>query len=443
MDEKIKINLNDGAFDCDAFTFSGDIKNVGTSTLFGKVVSNTGSIPYILTGEFDITVERPLDTYSDFSLYNKTISLKHRIRTDESKAFFNALDEFGKKQEDRVRELANSTDAFTYRNMKQTYLHKISGEELSSVDLRFDVYNRDETVKFNTVFFDNEMNEITGINSFVALKERFKEIGNRVTVNIQFTLDFSITLETNSYRMIPKIKLMKIKPVENVDGGKNYDNFVPIEDFEFSRVSFVHEEDKSRIEKQPYIKFAIDTIVGQKFRLDDVQIVKGENQNVGFPPPNYDEDNTSKTKIPLSIPLKDQNLLFVQKLADFMKSKSKEIKDVFVTNYGMAKNMKCEYRDLYNVEKDTLKLDVGLLDTNKTRFTSNDQIVEYANLDDLRKVITLGTHLKDINVVVSKIWYSKLDKTYGVKFRLVSCKIESPKSSQMKEDLIKYGKESF
>jgi hypothetical protein len=291
------------------------------------------------------------------------------------------------------------------------------------------------------------MNEITGINSLQSLKDTLKEIGSRITVNIQFTIDYSIMLDTYTYRMIPRIKLIKVRAQDVSEDRKYTESFVNITDLidtDFSsRISFKPEEDKSRIEKQAYVKFAFDGIVGQKFRFEDTTLDKEENQNVAFPPPTFDVDLVSRSKIPLSIPLKETNKVFMEHLAEIIKAKSKEIKEVMVSNYGNPKNMKCDYKDIYNVERDTLKLDVGLLDTNKTKFTMDGKIVEYVTLDDLRSFITLGTTLKNINVVVSKIWYSKLDKSYSAKFRLISCEILPRKSFVNKEELAKFGKEGF
>jgi predicted nucleic-acid-binding Zn-ribbon protein len=465
QDNKIKYFVKDGVFDSESLQFDNNIKRIvlynkerkeSGVTITGKVMKENQE-PYIVTGEFLIYPDRE-DGYSDLNLYNKSISLKYRPKSEEAVAFFEQIDQFGESQKERVKELAEVNSDFTYRKMRQTYLHKISGDTLSSVDLRFDTYTKDKNTNFNTTFYDIDMKEIKGIKSIESLKEVFKQYGERVLVNIQFSLDFSIVIDhdtpTYTYRIIPRIKLLKVREqTEQSDySRKQNDSFVHIRDViddEFvKRVTLKPEEDKTRLERQSYMKFAIDGRIGQQIRLNDIVLTKKEGQSIALPPPPKEgEPDMDRTKIPLSIPLEDENKEAVEKLSELVKNMQKDVKDILVNNYGMAKTIKCEYSEIYNEEKSTMKLDIGLLPTNKTRFTIDGKLAEYATVDDLRDLVKpswLGCTLKNVNIIVSKIWYSKLKPpTYSAKFRLVSCEIIPRKSGLDKQALAEFGKSGF
>jgi hypothetical protein len=471
LDNKTKTYLRNGAFDSTLLEFKeSTFKDIGT-TMTGEIYMRTQSdesVPFFgITEDFVVQVERN-DGRSDFQVYNKALSLKFRIKNEKHKQFFESLDTFGRDKNDYIRDLMKTNKTVEYKTITQTYLNKETKEDLYSLDFRFSTYSKNDQINIKTVFYDGEMRELKEIarpltmikteddkldeaDTLAPFKEAIKCIGNLVNIKLQFTLDFSIYLDSREdkyvYRFIPRIKFVQITPPKEYSGEKNRnENFVLIQDLidELpSKISFKPEEKEMR-EKQEMCKVAVNNIVGIKIRLDDIVLQKEtDDQYIIFPPEKFDSDLGARDKVPFTIPLSGKNLEFFEKLSETLEDKAKDIKTIFVNDYGKPKNMVCKYDDIYNKELKSIKFQVGTSPQKKTTFKQDGKILEYTSIDELREIVPYGSLLKDVSIVISKVFYNQLKKSYCASFRLVSCEVVKRAATYDKKAITDFAREGF
>jgi hypothetical protein len=104
----------------------------------------------------------------------------------------------------------------------------------------------------------------------------------------------------------------------------------------------------------------------------------------------------------------------------------------------LKKKDKMEYVPILGQKEEsvlsTFKLTIEPEGDKKTKFYIDGKEVEYNSIDDLRKYISLGSELKNPNIIVSKLCYMRAKSCLSVKLKLKSCTLIPSTTSSKKND---------
>jgi hypothetical protein len=349
--------------------------------------------------------------------YNiQTLKLNRGNILDAFKKIDNWMLEHKKEIEEKTK-----IDNLDYRPLVREWIGK-TGNEGRSSELRFQM--KKDGSGYNTIFFDNEDNEIK-LKTFDELEA---QVGYKTNAKVRLVLDYQVISKKNEYCVLPKIKFLQIKKDENTGPVIDPETAaIKVNEIDFTKVSpnlsfLKGNEEMSKTHK--FLRVLWGEKPGKRFRFDNFIINKKPDEKlyVGVPGKEYESNK-------IFVVLEGSNLLFLDAIDNAISERVQELREGFELT---KKTQKLEYIKVVNTTQDrpVVKLTFDMNPEKKTKFYIGGELLEWETIDDVRNKIPLGTEIKNPNIIISKISYIPGKKEAYLKLKLKSCTLILPKNNR-------------